>query len=98
MESEIDEIIPNLNLPDESKLGKRLSELTTRRVIILVLGMMFAMPLLNMSMYYEHNSSARLGLVILDKFVNDPHEYNFVLNYYIESHKDLNIPLIYLEV
>ena len=32
---------PNIEIPEESKVGKKLSELTTKRVIILVLAMMF---------------------------------------------------------
>ena len=36
---------PEISIPEESKVGKRLGELTTRRVIMLVLGMMFGLPL-----------------------------------------------------
>jgi hypothetical protein len=44
-------------VPEESKVGKKLSELTTKRVIILVLGMMFGLPLFTVDLYEEENTS-----------------------------------------
>ena len=40
-------------IPEESKVGKKLSDLTTRRVIILVLAMMFSEPIFNTTTYIE---------------------------------------------
>lgn len=37
----------------ESKVGKKLSEFTTRRVIILVLAMLFSTPVLSVDQYLE---------------------------------------------
>ena len=38
-------------IPDESRVGKKLSDLTTRRVIILVLTMLFSVPLFSTNTY-----------------------------------------------
>lgn len=40
-----------IEIPKESKVGKKLSDLTTRRVIMLVLAMMFAVPIFTVSTY-----------------------------------------------
>lgn len=47
----------DIAIPEESVVGKHLSELTIRRVIMLVLGMMFGLPLFSTSLYYETNTS-----------------------------------------
>jgi len=36
---------------EESKVGKKLSDLTTKRVIVLVLTMMFSVPLFMLTTY-----------------------------------------------
>ena len=40
-------------VPEESKVGRKLSDLTTKRVIVLVLAMMFATPLLTLTTYRD---------------------------------------------
>ena len=40
-------------VPEESKVGRKLSDLTTKRVIVLVLAMMFATPLLTLTTYWD---------------------------------------------
>lgn len=45
----------------ESQVGKRLSELTTRRVILVILGMLIAMPLLEHSAWLQESNSAQYG-------------------------------------
>lgn len=41
---------------DESKVGKKLSDLTTRRVIILVLIMLCSVPIFSVTTYKEENT------------------------------------------
>jgi predicted RNase H-like nuclease len=52
----------SIKVPDESKVGKRLSDLTTRRVIILVLAMMFSVPFFSLTTYIEEHKSYKFGL------------------------------------
>ena len=42
---------------NESKVGKKLSEYTTRRVIVLVLAMLFSVPVFTVSTYLEEPNS-----------------------------------------
>ena len=42
-----------MKVPEESKVGKKLSELTTRRVIMLVIGMIFGLPFFYTSLYTD---------------------------------------------
>lgn len=46
----------------ESRVGKRLSEATTRRVIILVLAMLFSVPLFTVTTYVIEPNSYSYGL------------------------------------
>ncbi|OMJ92736.1 hypothetical protein SteCoe_4489 [Stentor coeruleus] len=85
------------DLPQESKVGKKLSELTTMRVIIVVLIMILILPFFNINMYREIDSYV-MGLDLIDKFIDDQSKFNFFFNEYIEQHKKDSLPLIYLEV
>lgn len=44
-------MIPKPKKEEESKVGKKLSDKTTKRVIVLVLTMMFSVPLFMMTTY-----------------------------------------------
>lgn len=59
-----------MRLPVESKVGKKLSDLTTRRVIILVLAMLFSVPLFSTSTYLEDPTSYEYGLAMLSSYRN----------------------------
>jgi class 3 adenylate cyclase len=85
------------NMDQESKVGKKLSDLTTRRTILLVLGMMFGLPLFVTHTYLDPNNSYQFGLEVLNSFVYDPQEFESAWDYYISKHDDLYTPLIYLE-
>ena len=54
-------------VPEDSKVGKKLSDLTTRRVIMLVLAMMFSVPAFTISTYKEENISFTFGLELLNQ-------------------------------
>lgn len=68
-ENQIDQAVEEQKevLP-ESLVGKQLSDLTTRKVIILVLAMMFSDPLLTYSTYYEASTSYQFGLDLLREY------------------------------
>jgi len=60
-----------LKVPEESKVGKKLSDLTTRRVIILVLAMMFSVPFFTLTTYVEEPTSYEFGLELIRAFSDD---------------------------
>ncbi|OMJ87200.1 hypothetical protein SteCoe_11124 [Stentor coeruleus] len=85
-------------LHEESKVGKELSELTTRRVIMLVLGVLILVPFFLNTLYTDENTSYEYGLKVLDKFTSNPSEFRMAWDSYINEHSGLKTPLIYLEV
>jgi hypothetical protein len=83
-----------LLIPKESKVGKRLSDLTTRRVIVIVLAMMFSVPVFTISTYTDDNDSFSFGLSLIQSFENSSKGQMSNFNNYIKEHKDLRTPLI----
>ena len=57
-----------LNDQMESKVGKKLSEITTKRVIILVLIMLFSQPIFSVSTYMQEPNSYDYGLLLIREF------------------------------
>jgi hypothetical protein len=55
-------------IPKESKVGKKLSDLTTRRVIILILSMLISVPLFADSTYVDYNDSYDAALRLMSAF------------------------------
>lgn len=49
-------------MPQESKVGRKLTDLTTRKVILVVLVMLFSVPLFNSTTYYEFENSFTIGI------------------------------------
>lgn len=54
-----------LNEDTESKVGKKLSDFTTRKVVILVLVMLFTSPVFSVNSYMEEPNSYNYGLDLL---------------------------------
>lgn len=79
--------------PDESKVGKKLSDLTTRRVIILVLSMMFSIPFLTLSTYKDENTFT-FGLELINAFPENSAGFNRTFDTYISEHRSIWTPLI----
>jgi class 3 adenylate cyclase len=82
----------------ESKVGKRLSELTTKRVVILVLGIMFVLPLMTLSLFYDETTSSAYGLEAIYQFRESPETFEICWNKYIKDHSSQDTPLIFLEM
>ena len=49
----------------ESKVGKKLSDFTTRKVVILVLVMLFTSPIFTVATYLEEPNTYNYGLDLL---------------------------------
>lgn len=83
-------------IPKESKVGKKLSDLTTKRVILLVLIMMIFLPLFALTFYFEDNNSSEIGLNFMIECINSPQALNRAGNLYVNEHKSLQNPLIFV--
>lgn len=88
-----------VDMPTESKVGKKLSDLTTKRVIVLVLVMIFAIILLTPAMYYDAVTSMDFGIQIFN-FFNSTDDYDFptAFNTYINEHTNTSVYIVYLKV
>ena len=82
---------------EESNVGQRLSEITTKRVILLVLGMMFVLPLFSNSMYVNNNTSYTYALRMLDR-ATETDNFDIVWDNFLEQHENLFTPVIFIEV
>lgn len=97
--SKHDENIKEMNVDQtESKVGKKLTELTTSRVIILVLSMMIGIILFNSSFYYESKKSMDLGIKIFKTFDKNDPNLNFTFDIYVEEHMNVSTPILYAQV
>ena len=52
----------------ETRVGKRLNDSTQRRVIMMVLAMLFSVPILSISTYYQETDSFDFSMRYLDNF------------------------------
>lgn len=89
----------NEDIPKESKTGKKLSELTSKRVILIVLALIVGIILFNTSFYYQTFTSMDFGIKVFKYFqtYNDP-DLNMTFNIYVKEHIGLKNPLIFAQV
>jgi class 3 adenylate cyclase len=90
-----DELIRDLPVTSESKVGNKMSEVTMKRVIIIVMAMLFILPLFDNEFYFNFQTSWEYGLVEIRSFY-DNGGYENVTDKYIDFHKDDIRPLVYL--
>ena len=85
---------------EESQVGKKLSDLTTRRVIVLVTLMLLLVPLFTINTYKEENQYFEYGLDIVGNFSNNMNStaYQTIYQSYIDEHKDIPMPITNLIV
>ena len=91
--------VQNEEIPQESKVGKKLSDLTTRRVIILVLAMMIGIILFDSSFYMSPLTSMDFGIKVFNDFdsVMEP-DFNLTFDIYVNEHKNISSPIIFAQV
>jgi hypothetical protein len=85
-------------VPEESKVGKKLSDLTTRRVIILVLAIVFSVPIFGVDTYLDAPKSHEMSLSIIEVFAPGTLGFNVSWNTFIKVETALQTPLVYASV
>lgn len=83
------------NITQESKVGKKLSEVTMKRVIFIVLIMLFVLPVLEGEFYLNSLTSWVFGIYEMETHLNK-FSFDIALKRYISYHKNDIRPLIYL--
>ena len=71
-------------IPQESKVGKRLSDLTTRRVIVLVLAMLISVPVFSTGTYLDDNTTYVVAMNMMIGFQVGDDGFNRLFKSYIE--------------
>jgi hypothetical protein len=69
----------------ESHVGQQLSDLTTRRVITIVLIMMFSVPILSLDTYIEEPSYFKYGLQLISSYTTNSAGFNKTFNTFISE-------------
>ena len=89
-----------IKIPKESRVSKKLSELTTKRVVILILAMLFCLPWFLGETYYVYSTSYEYGLFCVHQiYETTGNNMDYTLSYeaYYREHKnDDRFPLLYL--
>lgn len=86
----------------ESRVGRTLSELTMKRVIIIVLLLIFVVPLFDSSYYFQNDRGFVNGLRVLTNFSSNPisfhSEIQTTYQNFISEHKDRDTPLVFCQI
>lgn len=87
-----------IEIPKETNVGRKLSEQTTKRVIMLVMSIMISIPFFSIDTYHsEEHTSFELGLKTMHfARANTPKIYDTLWRTYITQHEDIRTPIIYL--
>lgn len=81
-------------VPQESKVGKKLSDLTTRRTIILVLAMLFSVPLFSTGTYFQEPDPYSVGLSLMKNYEINSLEFNVTQESFWEEMREIRTPII----
>ena len=91
-----------MKIPKETRVSKKLSELTTRKVILVVLGLLFLLPLFETNLYFDSQTSFEYSIEQLEKFTNDSNGQkttNAFINakyWLLRNHENSRYPCIYI--
>jgi hypothetical protein len=86
----------NVDVPKESKVGKKLSDLTTRRTIILVLAMLFSVPIFSRTTYITNPDPYTFGLKVLSLSPVKSDEFNVAYEAFWQEMRQMRTPIISL--
>lgn len=84
-------------IPQETVVGKKLSDLTTKRVITLVLSIMFSIPIFSIETYIESTQSYNNGLWTLYVYKDNPDIMNLAFLNYVDYHDNLRAPVLHVK-
>ena len=86
----------------ETNVGKKLSDLTTKRVISLVLSIMISIPFFSVSTYINQYTSYESGIqnlyFLIQQDSSQSEEFNLIWNNYIETHTETRVKLSYIKL
>lgn len=78
----------------ESLVGKKLSDLTTRKVILIVLAMLFSAPIFIVTTFVPDPSGEQIGLDYIALFEPGTPGFNYAFENYVELQKSMRKDLL----
>ena len=73
-----------IEIPEQSNVGKKLSDLTMKRVIVVVLTMLFTLPFLTSSTYIAEEESFLFGLEMINDYSPYSKPFNTTFDDYVD--------------
>ncbi|CAG9322320.1 unnamed protein product [Blepharisma stoltei] len=84
---------------EELKIGEDITDIATKRVIILVFSVLIIIPFFSTAFIQAENTSYQYGLSVINVLLKDNEtEAEFAFEQYVDDHKNKWNPLIYLMV
>ncbi|OMJ84319.1 hypothetical protein SteCoe_14605 [Stentor coeruleus] len=83
-------------IPKESRVGRKLSDIITKRVIILVMVVLILIPLFDLDFFKTQKYSWDFGLQVVDDYDEVFPNENTVKVYYRDYYKNSSRPLVYI--
>jgi class 3 adenylate cyclase len=82
----------------ESRVGKRLSELTTKRVIIIVLILIFVIPLFSSDYYFDSDLSYTYHMNVFRRMTNESNKVEALMKHYVDFNQRQVYPIVYVSI
>eukprot|EP01022_Parablepharisma_sp_SALTPOND_P028235 TRINITY_DN6_c0_g1_i2.p3 TRINITY_DN6_c0_g1~~TRINITY_DN6_c0_g1_i2.p3 ORF type:complete len:725 (-),score=113.15 TRINITY_DN6_c0_g1_i2:12502-14676(-) len=97
-EDENDQQSQSKTMPEESRIGKVLSEVTTKKVICMVLIVMLSVPLFSYNTYVMETKSFSIGLDFITLYDSNRDGISFkqAFDSYVSYHKEVRTPLVFV--
>jgi hypothetical protein len=87
-----------IKMPEESKVGKKLSDLTTKRLIIVVLAMLFSVPLFDTGTYIEMPNANTFGLQMISSYPYNSYGFNTTFELFKNESISSSTPLVLISI
>lgn len=85
-----------IQIPKESRVGRKLSDIITKRVIVLVMVILLIIPLFDLDFFTTPSYSWDYGLTAITDFTKTFNNSSDLELYFENTYKDSDRPLIYL--
>lgn len=85
-------------MPNESIVGRKLSELTSRRLIILVFVVVMGVIFLDVSFYFERETSMDFGIRIFKLYNKSDPDLKYVFDIYIKEHTNSTTNILFAQI
>ena len=83
--------------PSETKVGKTLSDLTTKRAILLMFSVMVSLPLFSYETYWSDKTSYETGCsMIVSRYYSGESDTTFYITDFVNFHRGERMPVVSL--